>query len=73
MNVTMAAMLTRKVNVYSMKVIAALTLTAHPPNSSSLNPLPPLPSVTHCMTNRYIAETTAMVSTTIHTEAPNVT
>ena len=71
--VTIAAILTRKVSVYSTNVIAALTLTAQLPNSSSLKPLPPLPSVTQRMTRRYIAETTMMVRITNQTEAPNVT
>ncbi|MDO9087308.1 MAG: hypothetical protein Q7U53_13960 [Anaerolineaceae bacterium] len=73
MKVTMAAMLTRKVRVYSMKVMPALTLTAQPPNSSSLRPLPPEPSVTHCITRRYMADTTAMVSTASHTAPPKTT
>ncbi len=73
MKVTMADMLTRKVRVYSTKVMAALTLTAHPPNSSSLRPLPPLPSITQRITSLYMAETTAMVMITSHTEAPKVT
>jgi len=72
MKVTSAAMLTRKVSVYSMKVIAALTLTAQPPNSSSLRPLPPLPSVTQLITRRYMVDTMAMVSTTSQTLAPKV-
>src|ERR1051326_6948254 len=66
-------MLTRKVSVYSTTVMAAFTFIAHPPNSSSVSPLPPLPSVTHVITSRYIAETTATVSTTSQTLAPNVT
>ena len=73
MNVTIAAMLTRKVRVYSTKVMAAFTFTAQPPNSSSFRPLPPLPSITHCITSRYMADTTAIVRITSHTEAPNVT
>ena len=62
--VTIATMLTKNMSVYSIKVMAALTFTAQGPNSSSLNPLPPLPPVTHCIRRRYIAETTATVSTT---------
>ena len=73
MKVTMAAMLTRKVRVYSMKVIPALTLTAQPPNSSSLRPLPPLPSVTQRITSRYMADTAATVKITSQMLAPNVT
>jgi len=73
MKVTRAAMLTRKVSVYSMNVIAALTFTAQPPNSSSASPLPPLPSVTQRMTSRYMVDTMAMVKTTNHTVAPKVT
>ncbi len=71
--VTMAAILTKKVRVYSTKVIAALIFTAQLPNSSSLKPLPPLPSVTHLITSRYIAETTIMVIITNQTDAPKVT
>lgn len=71
MNVTSAAMLTRKVRVYSITVMAALSLTAQSPNSSPLKPLPPLPSVTQTMTRRYIAETTTKVSTTNHSVVPN--
>ena len=70
--VTRAAMLTRNVSVYSMKVMPALSLTAQPPNSSSLRPLPPLPSVTQRITRRYIAETTAIVKMTNHRLAPKV-
>ena len=70
MNVTSAAMLTRKVSVYSMTVMPALSLTAQGPNSSSLRPLPPLPSVTHIITSRYIADTVTTVSTASQIEAP---
>ena len=63
-------MLTRKVSVYSITVIDALTLTAQPPSSSSHSPLPPLPSVIHTMTLRYIIETTTTVTTTIQSGAP---
>ena len=73
MKVTKAAMLTRNVSVYSMKVMLALSLTAQLPNSSSLRPLPPLPSVTQRMTWRYMADTTRMVNTTSHKLAPKVT
>ena len=66
-------MLTRNVSVYSMKVIPALILTAQLPNSSSLKPLPPLPSTTQRITRRYIAETIATVRMTSQTLAPNVT
>ena len=56
----MAAMLTRKVRVYSMKVIAAFTLTAQLPNSSSLKPLPPEPA----------ADTPEPEQDAVETEAP---
>ena len=71
-NVTSAAILTKNVSVYSMTVIPPLILTAQPPNSSSESPLPPLPSVIHVITCRYIAETMMTVKTTIQTVAPNV-
>lgn len=53
-----------------MKVMPAFTLTAQPPNSSSLRPLPPDPSVTHFITRRYMADTTAMVNTASQTAPP---
>ena len=65
-------MLTRKVRVYSTKVMPAFILTAQPPNSSSLRPLPPLPSVIQTMTRRYMAETRATVMTTSQMLAPKV-
>ena len=71
--VTRAAMLTRNVSVYSTKVMPAFTFTAQEPNSSSLSPLPPLPSTTQRITSRYIAETIATVRTTSQMLAPNVT
>ena len=72
MKVTSAAMLTRKVSVYSTKVMPAFTFTAQLPNSSSASPLPPLPSTTQRITRRYIAETMATVNTTIQMLAPKV-
>ncbi len=71
--VTIAAILTRKVKVYSTKVMPPFTFTAHGPNSSSLRPLPPLPSVIQTITSRYMADTNAMVKTTNHTVGPKVT
>ncbi len=68
----MADILTRNVRVYSTKVIAALILTAQLPNSSSLKPLPPLPSVTQRITKRYMAETTVIVIITSQIDAPKV-
>jgi len=50
-----------------------LVLTAQGPNSSSVNPLPPLPSTTQRMTRRYMAETMTTVKTTIQMLAPSVT
>ncbi len=51
----------------------ALTMTAQPPNSSSLSPLPPLPSVTQIITSRYMAETMMTVNTASQMAAPNTT
>ena len=73
MKVTSAAMLTRKVSVYSMAVMLAFIFTAQPPNSSSHRPLPPLPSGIHRITLRYIRLTTTTVATTIHIGAPKQT
>jgi len=70
--VTRAATLTAKVRENSITVMAALMRAAQPPNSSSLSPVPPLPSVTHRMTRRYMTETTTIVVTASQIEAPKV-
>ena len=70
MNVTRAAMLTRKVRVYSTTVMPEFRITAQVPNSSSFRPLPPLPSVIHLITRRYIALTTTTVRTASQIAAP---
>ena len=66
-------MLTRNVRVYSTKVMPAFIFTAQGPNSSSVSPLPPLPSTTHRITSRYMADTIATVKTTSQMLVPKVT
>lgn len=53
-----------------MNVIPPFSLAAQEPNSSSLRPLPPVPSATQSITRRYTAETVATVSTASQMLAP---